>query len=313
MTGESEPAASKTQPGDEYTYTLKVTNGGDAPAYDVVVKDNNPQGVLRGVNPQGIEGSSSLVPGWKTGDPLEWIVAGPIEPGASVNLEYKAKIAPSSELHQGDKIENIADVPLYWGVPKAQREAEPTTPKEIEEGKTRYREYKENPSSTVTLVTELPQPELEKTVTPEVAEIGKPLTWHIKVTNSAAVAGLFGVKIVDTLPEGFAYKAGTTTGVTTADPTITKVGEAEVLTWENVVPTLLAGESQTLNFEAPPTLALARVEASFENKAVATGTLASGEPAAFEDPYEAKGNATVELITPGLNINKTPDVPDPGG
>ncbi|HEY0278667.1 MAG TPA: isopeptide-forming domain-containing fimbrial protein, partial [Solirubrobacterales bacterium] len=311
VTGESEPATSKTQPGDEYTYTLKVTNGGDAPAYDVVVKDNNPQGVLRGVNPQGVEGSSSLVPGWKTGDPLEWIVGGPIEPGASVNLEYKAKIAPSSELHQGDKIENIADVPLYWGVPEAQREAEPTTPKEIEEGKTRYREYKEDPKDTVTLDTELPKLALVKTVTPEEAEIGKPLTWHIKVTNSASVAGLFGVKIVDTLPKGFEYKENSTTGVTTANPTITEVGEAEVLTWENVVPSLAATESQTLNFEAPPTLALAREEGSFENKAVATGKDASGEPGSFVGPYKAEGTATVNLITPGLNINKTPDVPDP--
>ena len=58
------------------------------------------------------------------GDPLEWIVAGPIEPGASVNLKYKAKLAPSSALHQGDEIVNVADVPLYFGVPKAQREAE---------------------------------------------------------------------------------------------------------------------------------------------------------------------------------------------
>ena len=56
----------KTQPGDEYTYTLKVTNSGDAPAYDVVVKDDNPQGVLREVNRRGSKARPpSSLAGWR--------------------------------------------------------------------------------------------------------------------------------------------------------------------------------------------------------------------------------------------------------
>ena len=111
-----------------------------------------------------------------------------------------------------------------------------------------YREYKEDPTSTVTLKTELPQLEVDKTVGPEEkdeveAQIGKPLTWHIKLTNASPVAGLFGVNVVDTLPKGFEYEAGSTTGVTTADPTITEVGGQEVLTWANVT-NLAAGESR---------------------------------------------------------------------
>jgi large repetitive protein len=306
--------ATKTQPGDEYTYTLTVSNTGDAPAYDVAVKDDNPQGALREVEPKGIEGEADLVPGWAKGDPLEWQIAGPIEPGASVTLKYKAKLAPSSELHQGDKIENVADVPVYFGASKAQREEEPTTLKEEEEGTTRFREYKEDPKDTVTLQTELPQLEVEKTVGPESkeeveAEIGKPLTWHVKLTNSSPVAGLFGVDVVDTLPKGFEYKPGTTTGLTTADPTITEVGEEEVLTWEGVT-NLAALESKTLNFETVPTLLLALEPGTYVNKVVATGKDASGATASAEGPYEAEDTAKAKLKTPGLSITKKPDVPE---
>jgi large repetitive protein len=310
-------AAPKTQPGDEYTYTLTVTNKGDAPAYDVEVNDDNPQGVLREVNPKGIEGEASLVPGWKTGDPLVWIVKGPIAAGASVNLKYTAKLAPSAELHQGDKIENIADIPLYYGASEEQRLAEPTTEKEEEEGKSRYREYEEDPSSTVTLETALPKLELEKTVGPESAkegtgEIGKPVQWHLKVTNSSTVAALNAVTIVDTLPEGFGYKVGSTTGLTTTDPAQTEVAGHEVLTWTAITNLPAGGPAKTLNFEAIPTILLENKEAVYTNEAVATGKDASGATASAEGPYEAEDSAKVKLLTPGLQINKTPDVPEAG-
>jgi large repetitive protein len=309
-------AAPKTQPGDSYTYTVKVTNNGDSPAYDVVVKDDNPQGALREVEAKGVEGENFLPAGWAKGDPLQWNIPGPIAPGGFVTLKYTAKLAPSSELHQGDKVENVADVPLYFGVPKAQREAEPTTPKEVEEGKARYREYKEDPKSTVTLETELPVLELEKTVGPESegqidAQIGKPLTWHLKVTNLSPKAGLFGVNLVDTLPKGFEYKANSTTGttgVTIANPTITEVGEAEVLTWTNAVASLPGGASQTLSFEAIPTLELALTPGIYVNKAVASGKDASGAPSSAAGAYEDESSARAKLITPGLRISKTPDV-----
>jgi fimbrial isopeptide formation D2 family protein/uncharacterized repeat protein (TIGR01451 family) len=296
----------KTQPGDKYTYTLTVTNSGDAPAYDVVVKDNNPQGALREVEPLGMEGAASLVPGWAKGDPLEWNIAGPIAPGASVNLKYTAKLAPSGELHQGDEVENVADVPLYFGAPKEQR---------TEEGTGRFREYKEDPQDTVTLETELPRLEVEKTVGPESkeeveAQIGKPLTWHIKLTNSSPVASLFGVEVVDTLPKGFEYVAGSTTGPTTTNPAITEVGGEEVLTWENVTDLPAAGPSKILNFEALPTLALALEPGTYVNTAVAIGKDASGATASAEGPYEAKDTAKANLKTPGLEIHKTPDVPE---
>ena len=47
------------------------------------------------------------------------------------------------------------------------------------------------------------------------------------------------------------------------------------------------------------------------NTAVATGKDASGATASAAGPYEDQDTAKANLKTPGLNINKTPDVPDP--
>jgi large repetitive protein len=303
-------AAPKTQPGDKYTYTLTVTNEGDSPAFNVVVKDDNPQGVLREVDPTGAgnEGSGFLIAGWAKGDPLEWIIPGPLAAGETVHLQYTAELAPSSVLHQGDLIENIADVPTYFGAPESQRN---------EEGAGRFREYTEDPKDTVTLETVLPQLQLKKTVGPESkeeaeAQIGKPLAWHLEVHNASTVAKLKGVELVDTLPKGWEYVAGSTTGVTTADPTIVLNGEErEELTWTDAPANLGPGGSATLNFQAVPTLALALTPGPQVNTAVAGGEDASGATASGEGPYEAKDTAKANLKTPGLNITKTPDVPEP--
>lgn len=315
VSGEVAPPT-KTQPGDSYVYTLTVTNNGDSPAFDAVVKDDNPQGVLRNADATGIEGENFLLSGWQVGDPLEWRIPGPIAPGGTVTLKYKAALAPSSELHQGDQIENVADIPVYFGAPELQRN---------EEGTERFREYTEDPKDTVTLETELPQLQVEKTVGPESkeeaeAQIGKPLTWHVQLNNASTVAKLVGADLVDTLPKGWQYVVGSTTGPITADPAITGTVESgQVLTWSNVAD-LPASASVTLDFNAIPTLELALKPGSYENEAVARGEDASGATGSGEDPghpgepevpYEAKDTAKANLKTPGLNITKTPDVPDP--
>lgn len=306
-TGASAPP--QTQPGDSYTYTLTVTNEGDSPAYDVVVKDDNPQGVLREVDPTGAgnEGSGFLIAGWTEGDPLEWIIPGPIAAGGVVHLQYTAAIAPSIKLHQGDLIENIADVPTYFGAAESQRTAE---------GTGRFREYTEDPQDTVTLETALPQLHLKKTVGPESkeeaeAQIGKPLAWHLELSNTSTVAKLKGVEVIDTLPKGWEYVPGSTSGPTSADPVaVTNATGEEELTWTNVTD-LAPGGSVTLNFEAVPTLALALSPGVYVNTAVAAGEDASGATVSGEGPYEAEDTAKANLKTPGLGITKTPDVPEP--
>ncbi|HYC82196.1 MAG TPA: hypothetical protein VEB65_10445, partial [Solirubrobacterales bacterium] len=312
VTGEVAPP-SNTQPGDKYTYTLTVTNSGDSPAYDITVKDNNPQGVLRNVQPKGsvsgeLEGEDLLAPGWSTGDPLEWDIPGGIAPGASVKLQYKGELAPSAELSDGDTIINVADIPSYFGAPETQRN---------EEGPSRFREYTEDPEDTVTLETSLPKPKVEKTVgtggaEEATAEISKPFVWQVKVTNQATAATWKGVDLLDTLPKGWEYVAGSAempVGTTLEDPggvgSVNGAGEEE-LSWTDLAD-LAPGASFTVTFKAVPTLALALLPGQYTNEAKASGEDTAGATASEAGPYEAEDSAKANLITPGLEIKKTPD------
>jgi fimbrial isopeptide formation D2 family protein/uncharacterized repeat protein (TIGR01451 family) len=308
VTGEVSPPT-KTQPGDKYTYTLTVTNSGDSAAYDVTVKDNNPQGVLRELDPEGQEGAEFLV-GWTPGTQPTWQIPGPIAPGASVKLKYTAELAPSAELKNGDKIENVADIPLYFGAPAAQR---------TEEGAANFRRYEEDPKSTVTLETSLPKPKVEKTfgtggAEEGTAEIGKPVTWQVKVTNQSTAATWKGVDLLDTLPKGWEYVATSaefTPGGTKVEPVRTVNGsQEEELSWTDIA-NLGPEQSITLTFKAVATLELALKPGTYTNKAKASGEDASGATRSEEGPYEAEDTAKANLKTPGLTIVKKPDTPEP--
>ena len=60
---------------------------------------------------------------------------------------------------------------------------------------------------------------------------GTELEYTINILNSGRVAAI-GTQITDTLPEGFHYVTGSTTGGTTIDPTVTTSGGREVLVWD---------------------------------------------------------------------------------
>jgi fimbrial isopeptide formation D2 family protein/uncharacterized repeat protein (TIGR01451 family) len=317
VAGEVGPAP-KTQPGDKYTYTLTVTNTGESPAYDVVVKDDNPQGMLRSVDPTGAgnEGSGFLVAGWAPGAPLEWAIPGAIAAnGGVVHLQYTAELAESEDLKNAEKIVNIADVPSYFGAPEATRNKE-----DPEDEGGLFRDYTEDPSSTVTLETDLPKPKVEKTVGTAgaeegTAEIGIPFTWQVKVTNQASAATWKGVDLLDTLPAGWEYVAGSAekpVGTALGNPAISLgAGGEEELSWTNLAD-LGPGQSFTVTFKAKPTLSLALEPGAYENTAKASGEDASGATESAEGAYAAEDAAIANLITPGLEIHKTPDVPDPG-
>ena len=115
--------ARNADPSENLTYTLTVTNTGTSPAYDVRVTDQ-PDSELRDIVPT--DGAGLITDGWTAGDPdMAWMIPGPIAPGQTVTLRYTGKLAPSAELNHGQQAINTADVPSYWGVPAADRAAEP--------------------------------------------------------------------------------------------------------------------------------------------------------------------------------------------
>jgi fimbrial isopeptide formation D2 family protein/uncharacterized repeat protein (TIGR01451 family) len=290
-----------TQPGDTYTYKLVVTNEGTSDAWDAEVEDDNPQVGLRNVVP--VIGAGSFVPR-PAGEPLLWKVHGPIEAGESIELTYSAELDPTSELSQGEKILNTADVPLSYGIP-------------VEDQKpgVEYREYTEDPEDSALLEVELPQLKVEKTTgaagLPDEApaEIGKPFRWRVFVTNESATATTKEVKIVDTLPKGWEFIAGSsefTPAVGEPAPVVTEAAGQQVLTWANVT-NLGPNGSVEVFFTAKPTTALIEAPGVYINTAVATGKDAGGSSGPPGHPYESSDTAKANLTVPGLEIEKTPD------
>jgi large repetitive protein len=299
----------ETQPGDPLVYTIEVTNNGDSNAYDTVVEDNNPNpaGGLGTVDPSTGEGSGFLAP--LPGRELRWLIPGPIAPGATQKLTYKATLKASGNLTNGETVPNTADIPVYLGAPAAQRS---------EEGSARFREYKEDPSSTVTLKVALPKLKLEKTTGPngtdeEFALIGEEFEWRLKAENLSPTASLKGVSFIDTLPEGWEYVAGSSKlepSGTSPTPTATVNGEGkEELVWATAA-NIGPSASATLTFKAIPTTALVGKEGVFTNNAMATGKDLSGSETNGEGPYASTDTAKANLQTPPLTIVKKPDAGD---
>ncbi len=83
-----------------------------------------------------------------------------------------------------------------------------------------------------------------KTVTPSTVQTGGTVTYTVTMTSVSSSATTV-TSVVDTLPAGFSYKTGTTTGMTTANPAVA----GQTLTW-NGSWTLPANGTLTLNFQS---------------------------------------------------------------
>ncbi len=142
-----------TQPGDSYTYSITVHNDGTAPAYDLQVADTPDSARLSNIqllpNPDANATDSDGSDG-----SLAWTIPGPIPVDGTVTLQYTADLAPSAQLSNGATVVNTADVPEFWGVPVAERDANPGRD---------YRSYDDVPEDTVTLDVHLPELSVVKT------------------------------------------------------------------------------------------------------------------------------------------------------
>ncbi len=293
------------QANSKLTYTLTVSNTGSWDAHEVEVADTNTTANLRNVTP--VEGAPWVE---STAGPLLWIVP-TIEAGKSVTLTYTAELPASTAVHQGEKVDNAAEVPTYFGLPKGEREAAEAP-----------REY-EGPKTGANLEVELPTIHVEKTTgqagfpEPGTAEVGKPFPWRVVVENEAAVAGAKAVSVEDVLPPNWKYVAGSSTfnaigGATVAspafDPSLAGAG-TQTLTWANVATLLPAGASVEILFEATPTVAaLGNLEGLLqENTAFGSFEDLTGANESAEGPYAGEDIAAAELLKPELEIEKTPD------
>lgn len=185
---------------DPVTYTVKVTNDGTWPAYDVAVTDQ-PDSEL--VDVTLVDGASLSTDGWTAGDPdLRWLVPGPIAAGATVTFTYTAKVKPGAQLTGGDTVTNTAAIPSYFGVSTAERTGDSDNP---------WREYA-GPQDTVTLTVAKPDLAITKTPDGGAATAGEDATFTIKVKNTDTHATAHGLVVHDVLPAGLTYVSSTPSG-----------------------------------------------------------------------------------------------------
>jgi large repetitive protein len=298
-----------TQPGDDYTYSLVVRNGGNAPAYDIDVTDTPDETRLRNITPVA-NPAATIVDGDADVDgTLAWNIPGPIEPNESVTLTYTADLAPSASLSNGDTVVNVADVDTYWGVPAAVHAGDPS----------RYREYTDVPDDTVTLDVHLPELAVTKTTgaptfpNSAVAQVGEAFDWRVVVRNDSTYAVADTVDVRDVLPANWDYVAGSASFAPggAVEPTIVEAATGDTLTWLDVAD-LGPGEEIVLTFRARPTLAAATDPGSGAsspnvNAAEASAVDASGAGASADGDYDAGDDADAILELPELSVTKTPD------
>lgn len=152
-------------------------------------------------------------------------------------------------------------------------------------------------NNTATDTDTVPIISITKTVNPTTALMVAPVTYTITLTSVSNTATTIS-SIVDTLPTGFSYKSGSTTGMTTANPSIT----GQVLTWSSPG-TVPANGTATLNFQA----ITPNTRGTFPNSATASGpsfaTVSTGN------------TASLQVESPVMSFTKTADKTDaaPGG
>jgi uncharacterized repeat protein (TIGR01451 family)/fimbrial isopeptide formation D2 family protein len=262
---------------DTVTYRLQVQNTGTAPAYDTAVTDVLPEGIV--VVSTVANPAAEVTKTWSETDrEIDWKVPGPLQPGETVMLEYQAKLNVTL-VKDGQELPNTATVPSYFGVAESERgEGKENYFKE----KILYREYA-GPSAPLTATVALPVLEVTKTPAQPSVIAGKEDSYTVAVHNSGTSIA-HEVRVLDTLPAGMTYEAGSAT----ANPA-TGFSEESVLgnvvTWKIV--SIGIGESVeiTVPVGVEPSV---ETGSKLANKVAATATEQS-------TPVEAEG--TIEVTT----------------
>lgn len=232
------------QPGQVFTYTVRANSTGVVPAYDVILEDTLPAGVVL-VNADGspITGTTTVSPnageqaGQVSGNKITWNV-GTVAPSTNTTRTFYVKLAPSTSLGAG-AITNTLRAASWNSL-----------------ANNAGKQYGPSANATANVTPRTPKVNATKSVIDPVPTIGadgvallnQPVTFRVTLTNSGSGDALTaGAK--DLLPTGWAYVAGSVQGA--GEPAI--AGAA--LTWNSIAlpgGRLTPGQSVTFSYQAKP-------------------------------------------------------------
>lgn len=252
--------------GQEVTWTLTVTNGGDQDATGVVVVDTLPTDIDRA-------GVSSVPPGVQAGDSVTWGL-GTLAAGASTTITLTATVTD----------------PLASGVTEVRNVVEVTDDGGNGNDPTPGDNHAEDADGVG--ATEIPDLAIAKDDAIATVTAGQAVTYTLTATNTGAMDAT-GVTIVDTLPIGYTVldaAGGTVTGDSAAGVTVT---------WTGID---LAGRggttTRTLGVRAPATFAAG--VGSVTN----TTTIDDGPGGDIPDSKNRDTDTDTVEATPDLTITK---------
>ncbi len=216
-------------PGESFDYTVTVTNTGTTPAYNMVVTDRIPAGVI--VDPLTITGGGALTGADPAlgGGTITWDATdlpGPLSnttPGNTLQLTYEATLTASGNISDDESFTNTASVTHFESFPTGGRSYDPRDVRD---------DAMVNPP--------FPHVDLQKAVTStDIAYAGTPLSWRLTATNKGDGPAQT-VTLTDTLPTHWTYTAVTSATVAGSAvspapaPTVTgsgDLGDEQQLVW----------------------------------------------------------------------------------
>lgn len=139
------------------------------------------------------------------------------------------------------------------------------------------------------------------------------VTWDIDVFNpadggSTPNGSAYNVEITDTIPAGFTYDAGSTTGCTTSDPSIS----GSVLTW--TIGSILPGDTCSISFDTTIANTVDAVNNPYVNTAMAMGTYVDGVTPIVDLGSSATDTDSVDVgvFKPVITMTADQTTVDPG-
>ncbi len=313
-------------PGDTLWQKVAVTNSGSANAYDaqvvaVVPPLMTPLATALGspvvdggtvTGPSGSVGTWDLATRTITWDPTTVpALAGPIDPvAAPIVLDFHAVLAPSAVLNDDQDFTTTVQIPEYFGLPPAERNADTSSYGDSGPGNPNGRGPVDPDEATVEV--HFPDVSVDKRAVDDFsdARLGQSFRFQLRVSNADATATAFDVDVTDVLPAGWSYDPGS---ATPSAPTVA----GQTLTWTDTFD-VLPGQTVTIAYTATPdAIGLANVASTgydggsgpeavpYTNTVDITAADDTGAPGNADGPYEGSDDQTVYIRRTDIEVDKS--------